>query len=171
MRFRAITIGLVLLIAGAWPAAAVPASIKIGYLDLQRIIQQSERGKKFMEHLNEVKKEKEKILTAKQQELRQMHKDYQQKALALSESARLDREQALRQKEIELKNLSESYRQEFQLERQKLQTLMFRELNDVLKKIGEKEGYTIILEKEFLLYAKDSIDITDEVIKYYNAQK
>jgi Skp family chaperone for outer membrane proteins len=43
----------------------------------------------------------------------------------------------------------------------------------VIQKIGADEGYTVILEKNesIVLYVAKSIDITDRVIKAYDAQK
>ena len=86
----------------------------------------------------------------------------------MSDRARLDREQEIRQKELDLKNLSESYRQDVLMEGRKLQTLMFKDLSDVITEIGEKEGYTLIVDKDVILYADDKINITDKVIEQYN---
>jgi outer membrane protein len=70
---------------------------------------------------------------------------------------------------MELKNLSESYRQEILLEGRKLQTLMFRDLSEIVSQIGKSGGYTMVLDKDTLLWADSAIDITDQVIKAYNA--
>jgi outer membrane protein len=159
------------LVLGYWLDAAWPASpMKIGFIDLQRIIESSEKGKEFRERLFQFRKERERTLAARQEELNRMRQDYQQKSFTLSDRARLDKEQELRQKELEFKNLSESYRQEVLMEGRKLQTLMFRELSDLVRELGQKEGFTVILDKDVLLYASDSIDITDKVIQLYDAQ-
>jgi len=43
----------------------------------------------------------------------------------------------------------------------------------VIQKVGADEGYTFILEKNenIVLYISKTIDITDRVIKAYDAQK
>jgi outer membrane protein len=144
--------------------------LKIGFVDLQRVMETSERGKQYREKLFEFRREREKILAAKQEELNRLGKEFQQKAFTMSDRARLDREQELRQKELEFKNLSEAYRQEILMEGQKLRTLMFREIQELIKKIGKKEGFHLILREEVVLYGAKSIDLTDKVIKAYNAQ-
>jgi len=108
-------------------------------------------------------------LTSKQEELVRMRQDFQQKALTLSDKARLDKEQELRQKELELQNLSESYRQEVIMEGKKLQTLMFKDLSEIVKRIGQQEGFTMIIDKDATLYVSESIDITDKVIQQYDS--
>jgi outer membrane protein len=46
-------------------------------------------------------------------------------------------------------------------------------LQKVIEKIGTDEGYTLILEKNenIVLFVTKAIDITDRVIKTYDAQK
>jgi Skp family chaperone for outer membrane proteins len=46
-------------------------------------------------------------------------------------------------------------------------------LQKVIKKMGEEEGYTFILEKNenIVLFSSKAIDLTDRVIKTYDAQK
>jgi hypothetical protein len=38
-----------------------------------------------------------------------------------------------------------------------------------VRNVGERDGYTLVLEKGSLLWGAPSIDITDEVIRDYNA--
>jgi outer membrane protein len=171
MRRGIVGIGIALLVMGYWLDSAWPAArVKIGFIDLQRIIENSDKGKEFRDRLFRLRKEKERSLAAKQEEVNRMRQDLQQKSFTLSDRARLDKQQELRQKELEFRNLSESYRQEVLMEGRKLQTLMFRELSDVVRQLGEKEEFTIIMDKDVLLWATESIDITDTVIKLYNAQ-
>jgi Skp family chaperone for outer membrane proteins len=46
-------------------------------------------------------------------------------------------------------------------------------LQKVIQKVGADEGYTLILEKNenIVLFVSKTIDITDRVIKAYDAQK
>lgn len=162
-------VGLGVWILGNCLGSAGAADAKIGFIDLQKIIEKSEKGKDFRDKVIQLRQEKERILVSKQEELTRLKQDYQQKALTLSDRARMDKEQELRQKELELQNLSESYRQEVLMEGRKLQTLMFKELSDVVRKIGQQDGFTMIVDKDATLYVADSIDITDRVIQLYNS--
>jgi Skp family chaperone for outer membrane proteins len=46
-------------------------------------------------------------------------------------------------------------------------------LQKIIEKVGTDEGYTLILEKNetIVLFASKAIDITDRVIKAFDAQK
>lgn len=172
MRRSMVTMGVLVLTLGLWFGRACPApptTVKIGFIDVQRILETSEKGKEFRDKIFQLRKDKEKILSTKQDEIIKARQDYQQKALTLSDRARLDREQELRQKELEFQTLSESYKQEVLLEGRKLQALMLKDLSDIVRQIGQAEGYTIIVEKDATLYAAEAIDITEKVIQQYNA--
>lgn len=171
MRGWLVGIGTAALLAvGSLGTAWCASAVKIGYIDLQKIIEQSTKGKELRERVQQLRKEKEKILNSKQEELVRMRQDFQQKAMTLSDRARLDKEQELRQKEMELQNLSESFRQEVLMEGKKLQMLMFKDLSEIVKRIGQQEGFTMIIDKDATLYVSDSIDITDKVLQQYDSQ-
>jgi Skp family chaperone for outer membrane proteins len=46
-------------------------------------------------------------------------------------------------------------------------------IQKVITKIGEEEGYTLVLEKNenIVLFSSKAIDFTDRVIKAFDAQK
>lgn len=46
-----------------------------------------------------------------------------------------------------------------------------REIRELIEKIGEEEGYTLIIEKGMVLYSNKGIDSTDSVLKKYDAFK
>ena len=48
-----------------------------------------------------------------------------------------------------------------------------KEIEKIVEKIGKTQGYTIILERRTLglVYYKDSIDITDQVVAAYDKMK
>ncbi|MCZ8023316.1 MAG: OmpH family outer membrane protein [Cyclobacteriaceae bacterium] len=75
------------------------------------------------------------------------------------------------------KNQFEQYQQAINLqaqqEDQKMTTEVLTQVNAYLKKFGEKNGYTIIFaatEYGNIAYAKDELNITDEVLKGLNAE-
>jgi outer membrane protein len=45
---------------------------------------------------------------------------------------------------------------------------ILKEMSDVIKEYGEKQGYSIILNDRVLLYGYTTMDLTDEIIKIMN---
>jgi len=48
---------------------------------------------------------------------------------------------------------------------------IFTDVQQVIKKVAADEKYTIVLDKRAALLVDDSIDLTDKVMKMYDAQK
>jgi outer membrane protein len=53
-----------------------------------------------------------------------------------------------------------------------LRNTILKDLGQIVEKIGKEEKFSLILEKNdsLLLYAADTIDLTEIVIKQYDAQ-
>jgi len=41
---------------------------------------------------------------------------------------------------------------------------------EIIEEIGKSEGYLLIMDKRGVLYSPSTIDITDQVVKKYNAK-
>ena len=48
---------------------------------------------------------------------------------------------------------------------------IIKESREIIGKIGEEEGYNLIIEKGMVLYSNKGIDITDSVLKKYDESK
>ncbi|MGQ9654109.1 MAG: hypothetical protein ACUVXD_08590, partial [Thermodesulfobacteriota bacterium] len=70
MRRSMVTVGVLVLTLGLWLGQACPApptTVKIGFIDVQRILETSEKGKEFRDKIFQLRKDKEKILSTKQE--------------------------------------------------------------------------------------------------------
>jgi outer membrane protein len=66
----------------------------------------------------------------------------------------------------------DEYTQEMKDTEMEAMKKVMKELEKVVEKIGDKEGYTIILERRTvgLLYFNNAIDLTDRVTEAYDKQ-
>jgi outer membrane protein len=152
---------------------AYAAEMKIAYINIKRVFNESKRGLKekeaFTAKINELKKEVDK----KQQAFQAFKDDLEKKAPVLSEQARRDKEKEYQQKAKELEWFVKDSNEELRkLEQQMLDKLM-KILQKVVEKLGAQENYTLILEEtaSSILYAPKEMDITDQVIKAFDAAK
>jgi outer membrane protein len=128
-------------------ALAQTPTPRIGYIDLQKVMMESEKGKEVKKSLTDEFEKARKTMVQKQDELQKIKdalKDYQR--------LQTDYEAELRQKDQELS--------------QKL----LKELEEIVKGLGESEKYTLILERSQagILFATPAVDATDKVISLYN---
>jgi Skp family chaperone for outer membrane proteins len=82
----------------------------------------------------------------------------------------LEKQRDIRIKINDFKTLKASYAQQFkQLEARSI-TKIKKDVLDIVRRIGKKEGFKLIIERNETgaMYYPESLDITDEVIKEYN---
>jgi len=147
--------------------------IKIGYVDLQRALNESEAGKRAKE---EFKKKAEKLqgdLKKQKEDLEEMKEQLDKKALVMKDEERRSAELQLQKK---LRDFERSYKDsqgELQLKDNELTADILKDLNKIIQEYGKREGYTLILENSSstVLYSASDADLTDKIIAEYNGGK
>ncbi|MBW2170599.1 MAG: OmpH family outer membrane protein [Deltaproteobacteria bacterium] len=144
---------------------------KIGIIDLQKIIEVSSVGKRSSVEMKGQGKKMEGILKEKGAEIEGLQKTLEQKGTVMSKAAREKKEQDLRDKITDLKSLQRRYQDVLRELNLNLSRQITKDVFEIVEKIGKREGYTLILDRRVggIVYAPTAIDITDKVIKEYNA--
>jgi outer membrane protein len=156
----------------AQPAAA-REDVRIGYVDLQRAIFSSNPGKEARRSLDERTDKLKKDLEKKQEEVRTIKAEFDKQSAVLSPDARAEKERDLQRRIRELERLKQDSEDELNRRDQELSKRILGEVREVVRQIGGKGNYTLILERNAagVLYAANGVDLTEEVIKAYNASK
>lgn len=165
-----ILLALPILLAAAAPAYA-QAGDKIGYVDMARALNDVEDGKSAKAKLKREFEDKQKKLDGMQQQLKSKKDDFdKQKAMMKPET------KAAKQEELamELEQLKQTYmqlQQELMANESELTNGIAGKLRKVIGKIGDRDGFTMILNlNEGVLFHKRHMDITDQVVREYNAE-
>src|SRR4051812_42935889 len=153
-------------------ATAVPSlalAEKIGIVDLQRALEETEDGKKAKAKLKSDFDRKQKELDEKQEELKKMKEDFDKKAPLLKADAAAAEQKKLQDRFVELQQIYSRLQQDLAKKEQEATSGIFRKLQGVVGTISEKAGYDVVLEKNSaVVWGKSSLDITNEVIRTYN---
>ena len=160
-------------LTAATGAMAQPKESKIGYIDLQRVLANSQAGKEAKSQLDKESEAKKKVLEEKKKDLQKIKAELENQSLAISDEAKKRKEESLLEKKDEIMQFLQKAERELQLRDSELTKKILSELEDVIKKMGKEGDYTIIIEKTEggLLYASDEIDLTDRIIKEYDKRK
>jgi outer membrane protein len=146
----------------------------IGYVNLQRAILEVEEGKRAKKALKASFDVKQKQLSEREEKLMKRKEEIEkQGAGKTAPDAELQKLIADFQGQLEeLKKVYLKEQQELQEQEQKELAGITGKMRKVIEEIGEGQGYTLILEVQDsrLLYAKRYLDLTDEVIRKYNAK-
>jgi len=141
---------------------------KIGIVDFQRILSESEPGQQVQSKLQAKGREMETDLRALGKKIQDLEADLKQRATVVSKEKREELQREMDIKKYDLKSKQKKYQSELrQLESKMLEKLQ-KEIFALAEEIGKKEGYLLILEKSAAVYYPDSIDITDAVIEKCN---
>jgi len=159
---------LVFVTATSWAQAS---EIKIGYVDFTRIQAESKAGVKAMKTIESMFKDKQAQLDQRQAELEKSMKEMEKQAPLLSEDVRKQKEDRLQKDYKDLQRFKQDAEDELNKKKNELAASMFKEVDDIIKKYGKQEGYTMILERSVVLYAPEAVDVTDKVIKMYDESK
>jgi outer membrane protein len=165
--FRSLLVTAVLLLGGT---AAAAQDLRIAVVDLDQAINATDQGKKASEEL----KKKQKAAQAQLQPLidkgRALANEIQEKRFVLSEDALYQKQLDLAEIQNEVRSKGAALEGQWKVDYERLVGPMRQKLLDIVKEIGKDQGFTLIFERGSpgLLYAREALDITDQVIKNFN---
>ena len=143
---------------------------KIGLVDFQKILDNSTAGKAAQAEINKKGEAMESEIKKMGEEVESLKNNLEREALVMSREAREEKERELRMKISDFRDLQARHVQTFkEAERELVQKIQV-EVMDLLKEIGAKGNYQLILERRESgsLYFLDSMDLTDQIIEAYN---
>jgi len=150
---------------------AVPAraqAINIGYVDVQRAVQEVDEGKAARARLQTELQQKRADLEKKRADLEKMKADYDKQAPVLSEDAKRKKQEDLQKAFIEAQNAGQQMQEELSGKEQEAMQTISKRLIQVVAEVSDKEHFTFVLDKAALLYAPAASDVTNEVVRRYN---
>ena len=172
MRFSRIALFFVAAILVAVSAAPVDAQVKIGVVDLQRAINETEDGRQAKRRLKKLFDERQKSLDAKQKSLQSQKQSLEKQQDMLSEDALRKKVEKYQADLMELQNEYVQYQQELSTKEAELTGKILEKMQQILRRIGQTDGYTIIVEANEggVVWAPNNLDLTDVLIQRYNKQ-
>jgi outer membrane protein len=159
---------VLLLVAGTVMAQSAP---KLGVIDVERILTDSVRGKAALEELTKLRDQKNTDLQTKRTEMEQLRARFAESRLTLAEDKLAEMERQLEDKTLELRRTQDDAQREVQKKQQEEFAKIERDVMPIIQAVGKENGYTMIFNKfqGGLVFADDSVDVTDLVIERFNA--
>ncbi len=102
-----------------------------------------------------------------------MKEAFEKQAPMLNPDARTAKEKEYQSKLRDLQRWAEDSQNEINQKRMELERTISAGLQKVIQRVGAEDGYTLVLEKNetIVLYASKTIDLTEKIIKLFDAQK
>lgn len=162
---------VVLLLTGSSVFAA--DTLKIGFVDLVKALNESESGKKAKADLEFLIKSKQSAIDEKGKAIEKGKNEFEKQTSVLSSDARKSKEEELERLIREYQRLVADSQSEVKKKESELTGDILKEIRAIIQRIGQDEGYTFILENSEgqVLYSVKEIDMTEAVIKKHNESK
>jgi len=163
---------LVCIIILPLQAAFAADASKLGFVDLQKVLNLSAAGKTAKEQLSEKVKKYQEEINKKQEDLKKLKDVLEKQSVVLSEKARSEKEKDYQQSLKEFQRLTKDAQEELQAKDEELTRRILSDIEKLVQSYGRQNGYTFIfVRNESMLFANDKVDLTDEILKIFNADK
>ena len=167
---RLLLLGILACCIASAPAFA--ADMKLGYIDMQRALNSSEAGKEAKEQLAARVKKYQDEINSKQEDIKKLKDELEKQGMLLSESARGAKEKDYQQRLKEFQRFTKDAQDELQGKDEEFTRKILEGMEKIIQEFGRKNGYTFIFVKnEGMLFADDKSDVTEEVLKNFNASR
>ncbi len=170
------TVVLTLALWAMTSSFALAADFKMGVVDPQAVLEKSKAGKRALDGLREYVSTRQKLLASDEEELRNLEKQLKDQEAALSEAAKKEKQEKFRIKVQDYQKRAQQFNQELQVKQKELIDEYMKKISAATQTVAEKGGYSIVVDKgseqtvKIVIYNKDTIDLTDQVIKEFDRQ-
>lgn len=153
-------------VLGCTFVAAAFAQAKVGVINSQQALLDTDELKKASAALENKYKPKQDQLAKLQSELESIQQQINSGKVSQSAAAELQVQGQRKQRDAQ--RLSEDTQQEFDKDRQETLNSAANKMQDVIKKLAEAKGLDVVVDASQTLYFKPAMDITAEATSAYN---
>jgi outer membrane protein len=161
----------VLSLVLAFLAIALPASaqsMRVGVVDTQRAVMETEDGLRLQATLKKLFDSRQRELDKKQEDLQKERDDIDKQREVLSKTALAKRVDKWQREMVQLQTVFVEYNKELQKKQGELTQPIFQKAMGIIRRLATQEGFDIVVDKQAVPYSRSDLDVTDRVITMYN---
>lgn len=168
MRRVVLAIGLIAVLMNM-PAIAAD-EVKIGFVNVQKVIFASKAGQKVKKEIESLALKKKDGLKKQEKEIQDMRKKFEKEQLTLSKSQKEKKQKTFQQKVVAYKKAVGEFQQEAKKKEADYTRKALKEVTGIVSDIAKKDSYTAIFDmmQSGMIYADDNTDLTERVLKQFN---
>lgn len=151
----------------------VHADGKIALVNLQKALNDVDEGKKIKATLKKDFETKNAEIQKMKSDIETTSKNLESQKMVLSQDALKTKTQEIQTKFMDLQNKAATYEQDLKKKEAESAKKILDKLQLIVGSLAQKNGYSLVLENSanIVLYSKDTVDITPDVISAYNSGK
>lgn len=152
------------------PVVPFPDGGKIGYIDIQRVIGESRDGQAASNKVKALNDKKVAELNDKNKALQSDQQKLASGGTVLSQEAAAELQRRIDRQQTEIERATQDAQKELQDLQQTLQNDFLRKLQPVIAEVSQSKGLHMVFGGDAgLLWAHPGLDITEDVIKRFDA--
>lgn len=155
---------LLSIVAALVPLAATAAGLKVGYVNVVRVIEQAPQAKSALKRLEAEFAPRDKKLVEMRARIKRLEAELEQNMLAMKSAERRAKERELLTLKRDLRRATQEFREDYNLRRNEELAALQKLVYKTIVNIAKARHFDLILH-EGTVYASDKIDITDLVLK------
>ena len=147
------------------------SGIRIGVVDPQRVLNETDAGRQAKETLENYAKNRQAIVQLEEKELKRMEEDLLKQSSVLSANAKKTREERFRRKMVEYQQKVGELNREVQMKQKEVFDRFRSKVEEAAAKVAQDKGVLVVIEKGAggpTLYNDVSLDLSTAVIREMN---
>ena len=156
------------------PTAFAANPIRVAVMDQQLVIEKSKAGKRALEELKAYSATRQKIISADDQELKEL--DEAVRDSKLSESARQEKQEQFQTKMEAYQRRLADFNREIRQKQMETVAEYSKKVREAAEAVAQKEGYVAVIDKgndaviKIVIYHQPALDVTAKVVKEFDRQ-
>ncbi len=149
------------------------AADKIGFINLQEIMQNSSAGKKAADDFKKFYEKETQEIKSMENQLKKMKDELEKQGSVLTQSSRSEKEAAYQKKMRDYQLLVNDTNEELKKRDQEMTQKLMPGIIKIVRSIAEREKYTLVIDVATMpipYYAKEN-DFSNKVIEEFNKTK
>jgi len=152
--------------------SAADTAERVGYINLQRLVNESKMGKEAKEDIRKLRKEKEDLLALKLKEINKLKQDFNNAENNMTVRQKRAKLEVLKRAYKDYQRLVADSKEDIVIGDRELVAIILEKADSILKKVAKEKNFTIILKDPNAIgYLDPKVDITDDVLRELNREK
>lgn len=145
-------------------------AIKIGIVEMDRIVRTSEPGQSALNKLKDQFKDVKENMEKQKAEIDKMREDMEKQSLVLSQEAKMDKQTQFQRKVRDFQDNVQNYQRKMKIEEDKLSKPVLDLIMKVVQDFGKKNGYDVLMDGRGagVVFVSDAANITEQVLVEVN---
>ena len=149
---------------------ALAREYKIGYVDVRKVVQESDRAAEARQGLQEEVQTRQQELRDKQQRIERLRGELQEQGSLMSEEQRRKKKRKLQEAMRELRRSQKAAQEDLDAEKNQVLQDLYEQVSEIIDRLGETEEFDLILTGPAAMYVNDRVDLTDQVLEELNQE-